>query len=483
MKNIYRIIIVIFTSLSLFSCNDFLGNKPKGYTIPQYFEDFALLMNGSALGNLGEGHPAFLTDDALLGGANEPSFVDYTKKFGPFQACYDFRHGDIYPEGIDDGYFTKAYSQIFTYNVVINNILNVPDATDKDKKALQAEALVQRAYTYFKLVNVYAKQYDKFTADKDYGVPLVLSEDISKPYDRQSIAQVYEQIIYDLNSAFPNLKEVTANSFHANKASCAAILAKVQLFMGDYSSALKNINIAYSLCKGVKLIDYKLYKALDQGKYQNRIVEISSGLRFPYPIDDSENILLKNSNYDLSSLIFASKDLISVFKKNLPANAIDKRFELFYAVDKANTFANITFPGFTMYVSHLMPNLGVTYQEVLLILAECEARASEGSLEKSLSYLDKLRNMRIVNNTPLKVSTKEEALQLALDERRREMAFWGDTRFLDLKRLNKDERFAKTIVHTVLGEEVTLPPNDPRYIMPLPYSVRELNPNIPQYER
>ena len=60
---------------------------------------------------------------------------------------------------------------------------------------------------------------------------------------------------------------------------------------------------------------------------------------------------------------------------------------------------------------------------------------------------------------------RTEALRLVIDERRRE------------------DWFRKDIVHTADGETWTLPANDLRYIMPVPQTVLDFNPDMPQYER
>ena len=94
--------------------------------------------------------------------------------------------------------------------------------------------------------------------------------------------------------------------------------------------------------------------------------------------------------------------------------------------------------------------------------------------------------MRIMNNvkytnTPEK--TRPEVLKMTIDERRREFVFNGITRLVDLKRMNRESWFAKDIVHSADGETWTLPANDPRYILPIPNTVLEFNPDIPQYDR
>jgi len=55
-------------------------------------------------------------------------------------------------------------------------------------------------------------------------------------------------------------------------------------------------------------------------------------------------------------------------------------------------------------------------------------------------------------------------------------------RWTDLKRLNKDSRFAVTLSRTVQGTTYTLPPNDPRYALLIPSEVI-LNSSMPQNAR
>lgn len=59
-----------------------------------------------------------------------------------------------------------------------------------------------------------------------------------------------------------------------------------------------------------------------------------------------------------------------------------------------------------------------------------------------------------------------EVLRLVLNERRKELAFRG-IRWSDLRRLNKDERFAVTLSRTLNGQTYQLSPNDKRYVIPI----------------
>ncbi|MCI6642711.1 MAG: RagB/SusD family nutrient uptake outer membrane protein, partial [Bacteroidales bacterium] len=134
-----------------------------------------------------------------------------------------------------------------------------------------------------------------------------------------------------------------------------------------------------------------------------------------------------------------------------------------------------------MWMQWFRANLAMSTPEMYLIAAECEARI--GSKDNAIALLNKLRNKRIENNEALTASTADEVLNVVLAERRREFPLLGLTRLIDLKRLNQEARFAKTVTHTVNGVAYTLSPNDSKYVLPIPAKVLRFNPGMPQNER
>ncbi|GAA3650905.1 RagB/SusD family nutrient uptake outer membrane protein [Flavivirga jejuensis] len=485
MKHIYRILFALIAIITFNSCDDYLDIEPKGYTIPETYNDYALLLNESSLSTMDEmGYTILLTDDAeKTTDPNYPSSSILANLDEKNLNYYYFNSGSTFPEGQNDGYYVQAYSQIYTYNVVVNNIMDVTDATEEKKSATKAEAMFSRAFNYFKLVNFYGKAYDPDTASTDYGVPIILDEDINAEYVRNSVEEVYDFIINDLIEAIPLLEEYTLNIFHPTQMTGNLLLSKVYLFKGDFDNALKYANLALEdkAASPFELQDLTQYYTVKAGWF-SRLIDSRTGEPMLDPIDIAENMYLKTSLYYFNQTL-ASQDLMDTYTVNLPTGATDKREDLYFATDELWTSETrvYEFPGATMYYAVNQRNSGMILSELYLILAEAEARV--GSKDKAMEYLDYLRNYRIVGNVPLVAATNEEALKIVLDERRREFSFNADFRFQDLKRLNTEPAFAKTVTHTVDGVDYTLPPNDPRYILPLPHSVVEYNPDIDVYER
>lgn len=83
---------------------------------------------------------------------------------------------------------------------------------------------------------------------------------------------------------------------------------------------------------------------------------------------------------------------------------------------------------------------------------------------------------------PYSTADENEALRKILQERRKELPFTANLRWSDLRRLNKDPRFAATLSRNLNGEIYTLPPNDKRYVLPIPDIEIQLS-GIQQNER
>ena len=96
-----------------------------------------------------------------------------------------------------------AYYLISAANNVIDNLEGKESdtATAQDLANLKAECLFLRALAHFDLVRTYAQPYN-YTADASHlGVPVVLHTDAAAKPARNTVAEVYAQVIADLLEA------------------------------------------------------------------------------------------------------------------------------------------------------------------------------------------------------------------------------------------------------------------------------------------
>lgn len=458
-------IIGAFSILLCTACNDYLDIQPKGEIIPETAADYEAMLNEPVVLKASESYPVYLTDDVFFPDKAENDYtvgMNNAEKY--IQNLYTFQN-EIFGESEDDNLWYSSYNRIYYYNVIINNVMEATEATDAKKRALRAEALVGRGFEYLNLVNAYGKHYDASTATTDLGVPLVLDENIGKEgLSRATVKQVYDQIIADLKEAEADLPtKPLPNEFRASKATGLGMLARMYLYMGDYANALNYAN--QSLAVSSTLLDLTQYSVVNPyfAIGRTNVPELSN---------NPENIYIRLAPYTfgLSGRVYGSTELLGLYSTD------DMRSELFFT----DIFYGLQL-NYKMWMQWLRTNLAMSTPEMYLIAAECEARV--GSKDRAMTWLNTLRNNRIKNNTSLTAATAADALKLVLEERRREFPMLGLTRLIDLKRLNKEAQFAKTISRTVNGVVYNLPPNDPRYVFPIPATVLKFNPDMPQNER
>lgn len=464
MKKFFQYILSACVALTVTACDDFLDIKPKGIVIPEKSEDYEKLLNYAQLMKSSESYPIYMTDDIFI--PYEDDMTGGVAYLGlPEQHLYMF-DSEVYGDGESDGLWEFSYNRIYYYNVIIDEIMASTNDTEAHKKQLKAEALVGRAFEYLTLVNAYGNHYDPATAATDPGVPLMLDKNINKTnLQRASVQEVYDQIKKDLDEAAPNLPEKpTLNAYRASRPVGYGMLARMYLYMGDYQKALDNAKL--SLQNNSTLLDWKNYTVTDPEQWIGRI-------DLPDGADNPENIYVRLAPYvfGMSASAYASDELAALYDQEN-----DMRFKLNFTYYIGGM--DVDYP---LWAPYIYANMAMATPEIYLIAAECEARI--GSKDAAINYINKLRDYRIHNNVALSAPDNKTALRLVLEERRREMPFLGCTRLIDLKRLNREPEFAKTIVHEVDGTEYKLEPNSPKYILPIPLNVLRFNPEMTPNER
>lgn len=452
--------------VSLCSCNSFLDETPKGTLIPHTTDDFGLLFDDYADDNhiaYGQTLTWMMSDDFTM--------PDEKFHFFDTESVNAYTWADhLFTISEDDPAYNRFYHVIFICNYVLANLDKAGKGTQYTREYVEGSAHFHRAYSYLMLVNLYARHYDRQTAAKDLGVPLPLVAEPDARLKRATVQEVYEQILSDLLAAEPLLGEKEPYPFRATRAAADALLARTYLYMGDYKECLEAARKARKLVG--EPTDFNQYGPVDG----NPDFGIDG---WPYDKwDQPEIICYKGDGYGPNSdeAYNLSDDLAALFNPET-----DLRWQLF--ITTYQPYGDEPDEDTPRTVGFLFPNnRGLNVGEVYL--TEAEACVREGDIDGALDALNTLSRNRHVTGTYVDVTERnpDKLLSLILDERRRELMMKG-IRWFDLKRLNKDPRFARTITHTLRGKTYTLKPGDNHYVLPIPANVIDRNNLIEQNPR
>lgn len=464
---IKNIVTLAAATMALTACSDFVDIKTQGGIVPDEVENFRYLLNNTSQWWGASALPDVMSDDIEIkdGGRQYSGFT--SEYYAWFSKAYVWS-SEIYPasgyynkdEGWNAMYNTSAYA-----NTVINEVGNCGDGTQAEKDELIAEAKVHRADAYLMLVNQYAKPYNAQTASADLGVPLILTQNTAQKVVRASVQQVYDQIIKDLTEAIPALPETQEFTTLPTKASAYGELARAYLLMGKYEDANKYATLA--LEQNSTLNDMS----------KDEMTGLVSTSFYPTPLKDPEILLLKrptqnNSQYSCTMLRL-SDELLNLLGEK------DKRYQLFTAsvAEKATSYAEDGGRFYYQDIALQYRNVGPSVPEMMLIKAEYHARNNQSA--EAMEWVNKLRAKRFApaDYTEETATSADDALKKVIDERRREF-FCRNLRWYDLRRLQNDSRFAKTITRQWGGETYTLAPGSNRYVFPIPAYQRVLNPEL-----
>lgn len=448
-----RVIYLMAALLVVTGCRKYVEIDQIGTRTFKYTSDYRAILDNNNIMEGGISLSIYSGDDTrLLDSSKQVGLTDINANAYTWQPQY---WSDI--QGDVD--WEKLYKIIYTCNEVMNGVLTSEKGTEDDKKQLYAEALVHRAYSYWCLVSLYAKQYDAATAATDPGVPLLLTPDLFASLKRASVATVYNQIISDVNEAIPALPDLPDYNTRPAKSAAYAILARTYLGMRDFANAKHYADLSLSIQSDI----------LDLRQYTTNIAA------FPYRLNDKEVIFSKIVNGFTFQGIQLDTALLSLLGNK------DLRYTLFVRPG-ASFFPAFTGYGYWRYRYSREGNAianGPTVAEMMLVKAECAAR--ENDVNTAIDLLNTLREKRFAaaDYTALQAGTAADALNSVVNERRREF-FGTGLRWLDQKRLNKDAAFAATVTRRFKGVDYTLEPNSNHYVYPIGQKYILLNPEIEQ---
>ncbi|WP_167020561.1 RagB/SusD family nutrient uptake outer membrane protein [Chitinophaga sp. Cy-1792] len=446
---------------------DFLNKKSNNnLIIPETLTDFDLILNdvGSAFCNfpdMGE----LSSDDYYIKDAIYNSLPILKTR-----NCYIWAP-DIYQGDTQIFDWDYPYKQIFYCNIIIEGIKKIT-VTNNNKvqwHKILGSAYFLRAYALHNLATVFCTVYDSSTAAKIMGLPLRLSPDVNDTVLRSNLQDTYQQIISDLEAAEINLT-VPFDITQPNRPgieSLYSLAARVYLYIGDYTKALKYSKACLDL-KSV-LLDYSVWD--------------TTALK-PFPVipgsNNPEILYYDKFGYGSWFTILSTGLLVDTTLYNT-YNSNDCRKTLFFRNLGGNDYGP---KGGYLGLGNFFTGLSIS--ETLLIYAESAARLQD--LPTAKAAIIKLMQSRWKRNKNTGQSlykipdfnNGQDLLAYILIERRKEMVFKG-TRFSDIKRLNRD---SANIVLTRItnGFTYTLLPNDKKYALPIPPDEINLS-GIPQNDR
>lgn len=436
---IYMYICSICAMLSFCRCTDFLEVKPDiKMVIPKSLEDAELLLNDYATMNTG--YPIY----------GEWSADEYYVSPETFDSRLDFYLRNTYTwmdVVYDDvAQWQRPYRAVFNANQVLNIISKADETIDAVRaKNLSGIAYFYRAFAFQQLVEVFSPTYREATAHADMGIPLRLTPGIDVPSVRASVQATYDQIVVDYKKALYSLPIDDAIKGRPSRASAYGGLARTYLVMGKFEEAYRCSDSSLQLQR--KLMDFK---------------ELKSGNSLPIPRFNVEVLFAAISA--TAGPMNHNNGLVdsTLYKSYL---STDLRKAVFF---RANAYPVNSFSYRGSY-DNSMANLfvGLTTSEVYLIKAEAAARI--GKIDEALAALNTLGVTRYELNRYIAVTERnpEALLVLTLKERQKELVFRG-RRWSDLKRLNLDPRFQKTLKREMHGVVYQLEPNSRKYAYRIP---------------
>lgn len=375
----------------------------------------------------------------------------------------------------DNNLYENCYQYILRSNIVLSQV-DYSSGDQKLKDLAKAEARIWRAWDHFIAVNTFAKAYDPATASQDPGVPVIAAYDLELVPSKSSVADVYDFIISDIEAALPYLEENPASIYHPSKAFGYALAARVYLFHRDWEKA--KAAAEESLKCNSTLIDYLELEANGGPNKDKTYAKAGNPEVLSYAYMGSYS---DNPAYCYGMI---SPELVALFGQN------DLRLNLFFKTTGNSVYYFDDGSGAALWDTSLTYSkfqymaVGMRTAEVYLILAEAKARMND--LNGAIETLNQLRAKRVKGDEAILSvpSSQKETVQEVINERRKELLF-GFSRFWDLKRLNTEPDYAKTITRTfplvtegVERKTYTLRPDSRLYIIPFPPSARKMNPNL-----
>jgi len=356
--------------------------------------------------------------------------------------------------------WAQAYAVIDRCNRIITTEIDVPATAQASYNNVKGQAYAMRALAHFDLVKTYAQHYT-YTADASHlGVPIVMEVDPFQKPARNTVKQVYDQVIADFNAALGLIADDN-NSFILTKNAVKALLSRVYLYKEDWTNAASAAGDVINSGE-FTLVDGANYTTIFSGDHSSEtIFEIDMNPTDRRGTDALGGMYLKTGYGDY----LPSKDLINL----IPAG--DARLSMFsYDAGLAGDYASQRVAKYSNVLGEDNTPV-IRLAEVILNRAEANYHLNNTSAAQADVSLIKKRGLSSAANV---TATGTALLNEILLQRRMELCFEGH-RLFDLTR-NKMGVYRTDCTSNVC--EIAYP-ND-RFILAIGRYETDVNPNIVQ---
>lgn len=392
-----------------------------------------------------------------------------------------------------DFYWFETYNAIAHANEVLAVVDELPVHTEDDearKDAIEAEALLARAYGHFMLVNLFGKHYGQ-DAGSDPGVPYVKvpETEFIQQYERESVRKVYQEVEDDLLDGLEMVNDNFYNNsgkYHFNRNAALAFASRYYLFKGDMIRCIQYSTELLGSEPGTFVRD------MTSPVFQNAKSSIQG-----YP--------QLYSSPDLASNLLLMRKISLVQRPDFGHGPTQEFYSDLFA---ANPFPGTTDerenPAFVKGDNALLPvryenlfersslnsNVGFPYHIALVfrgeevLLNRAEAYVYQNNLDAALADLQVFVDRRYSGGTTELTSERLRAffgatnepdfsdqsilLNYILFERQKEFIIQG-LRWFDIK------RYGMRVIHDLEdGSTISLESEDPRKVLQIPTSAIEV---------
>ena len=441
-KKLFYFILVCYIGSGVSSCKKYLeATSDKKLAVISNLQDLQALLDAyNQINFVGIGEVCadnnYLTEE-IWGGMDEYDQALYTWNDFNVIPNYSVYTGNIW---------SNCYNIIYRANTVLLHIEKIKRTSENamEYDNIKGQAYFLRAKSYLQRAWIWFLAYDSVSGKSDLGLPLRLSPDFNEPSVRSNLYETYKQVISDFKIAAQFLQENPIHPIRPGKAAAYGYLSRCYLSMRKYQ---------------------------DAGTYSDSCLQIHNEL-----MDFNTDIPDLNTTYPIPRL---NKEVIYYTTMATPTplyygnvepslynfyDAHDLRVKAYF---KTLPDGSHSFHG--SYNGDFIPFTGIATDEMLITFAECQVR--KGNLQDGMKALNYLIAKRWESDyfVPFSTNSNDEALAIILKERRKQLIY-RDLRWMDIKRLNKENRNI-TLSRYVNGKQYILHPNDLRYALAIPEDI------------